>query len=291
MKIVFIASLVHSGSTALDLAFGTHPRLVGVGEIAGLLDPVHRHLDRRGEIVCSCGDPLDRCPFWGPYTASIDDEPEVPIGIRYRMLAKAFGAHFGGDRLLVDSSKAKRGIDAWQGVPGTEVRAIHLVRDVRGWALSMDRLDRRLGRDRFAALVRQDGLRAIPARWRRTTIGRFREWHARNLEIERALTERDVPALRVGYEELCLEPERTLGAVAEFLDVEPFPNPGSLADSSSHVALGNRMHGQKEKRDRLAYDARWMRRRWSLAELACGSALRYNARHAYGNLRDGRFGR
>lgn len=39
MKVVFIAGVARSGSTALDLLLGTHPKLMGVGELYLTLGP------------------------------------------------------------------------------------------------------------------------------------------------------------------------------------------------------------------------------------------------------------
>ncbi|HEV2125986.1 MAG TPA: hypothetical protein VGW38_24790 [Chloroflexota bacterium] len=61
-RLVLVAGLTHSGSTVLDLLLGSHPRLVGMGEVMPLLRPGNPMLDEP-DRVCSCGEPLESCPF------------------------------------------------------------------------------------------------------------------------------------------------------------------------------------------------------------------------------------
>jgi hypothetical protein len=57
-KLVYLLAASHSGSTLLALLLGTHPRLVTAGELK--LTSLG-NLDR---YRCSCGEPLQACPFW-----------------------------------------------------------------------------------------------------------------------------------------------------------------------------------------------------------------------------------
>jgi hypothetical protein len=50
-KLVFIASLSHSGSTILDLILGGHSRFVGLGEIVRVLRPGPTGLEKNSETV------------------------------------------------------------------------------------------------------------------------------------------------------------------------------------------------------------------------------------------------
>lgn len=64
-KLVFIASLSHSGSTILDLILGGHSRFVGLGEIVRVLRPGPTGLEKTRKLLCSCNKEMDQCVFWG----------------------------------------------------------------------------------------------------------------------------------------------------------------------------------------------------------------------------------
>ena len=65
-KLLLIRGLGHSGTTILDLALGAHPRMVGLGEAARILErpsiserdrgPARLRGDLRFERRCTCGE-------------------------------------------------------------------------------------------------------------------------------------------------------------------------------------------------------------------------------------------
>jgi hypothetical protein len=58
-KVVYVAGYSRSGSTLLDIALGSHPQIVGVGEVTFLLED-WAHPRRQ----CTCGSGYAECPFW-----------------------------------------------------------------------------------------------------------------------------------------------------------------------------------------------------------------------------------
>src|SRR5262245_43457673 len=64
MKIIFIASLSHSGSTLLDLMLNAHPQVASAGELKQLSRCAR--FERRGRRHrCTCGaKSLWDCTFW-----------------------------------------------------------------------------------------------------------------------------------------------------------------------------------------------------------------------------------
>ena len=70
-QVVFIASRAHSGSTLLNLLLSGHPRLVALGEVFNLFDFEAGHINRQDKILCSCGETMSRCKFWGPLTEQL----------------------------------------------------------------------------------------------------------------------------------------------------------------------------------------------------------------------------
>ena len=63
-KVIYIASLSHSGSTLLNLMLGASKGTVALGEVS----LTWRSLGSGGKYpgVCSCGAPVPDCQLWGP---------------------------------------------------------------------------------------------------------------------------------------------------------------------------------------------------------------------------------
>src|SRR6185295_954940 len=65
VKVVFIASLSHSGSTLLDLMLNAHPGVASVGELKQLGRFARMEKANR-RLRCTCGAAtLLTCEFWG----------------------------------------------------------------------------------------------------------------------------------------------------------------------------------------------------------------------------------
>ena len=73
MRIIFIASLSHSGSTLLDLLLNAHPQVASVGELKQL-SRFAGFQKRRVWHGCTCGAAtLWDCPFWSRVSASAEE--------------------------------------------------------------------------------------------------------------------------------------------------------------------------------------------------------------------------
>ena len=69
VKVVFIASLSHSGSTLLDLMLNAHPDVASVGELKQLGRFARLEKPNR-RLRCTCGaDSLLTCEFWTKVSA------------------------------------------------------------------------------------------------------------------------------------------------------------------------------------------------------------------------------
>ena len=86
----------------------------------------------------------------------------------------------------------------------------------------------------------------------------LRWWYV-NRKFDRVLQQCGRPVFRLGYEELALQPERSLQLVCEWLGL-PFSEqmlaPG--AHSTSHLLSGNRMRFDRDRSRSIRYDAAWM---------------------------------
>jgi hypothetical protein len=152
VKVVFIASLSHSGSTLLDLMLNAHPEVASVGELKQLgrfarLEKANRRLR------CTCGaESLLTCDFWTRVSALT----EAAIG---RMIGELNvedyddGESFDHDNValfqaisaaaekscIVDSSKQVTRLARLIGNPALDVFPIFLLRDPKGQICSSKR--------------------------------------------------------------------------------------------------------------------------------------------------------
>jgi len=243
LPLVYIQSASHSGSTMLAIQLARHPEVATVGELAGT-----PYRSRPG-YQCSCGAELERCGFWRAVSAAmarrgysysaataqtdIRNAPNPVVrrllqprhrgplleALRDAALALAPGARAYVERhqqlkaalvesirectgkpVLVDSSKSGVQLKYHLSNPRLDVKLIWLVRDGRGVARS---------------IVRNQGasLEQGAYEWRRRNEEAY--WIAQALDASRWI--------RVRYEELCTEPERTLERLWRFIGVVPQP--------------------------------------------------------------------
>ena len=238
MKILYVASVPHSGSTILANALGELDGFFSAGELMFL-----PHVVRAGRM-CGCGLAFDRCPVWSQV---LDAPPPLPddrwllarnlpfivLGHppgggeaheRYRRALRDLYARIAeatGCRVLVDSSKAPSYAHALASIDEVDLYVIHVVRDPRATAFSWRRFGKRLDTSPFYfGLVWSYWNATIPLVARRP--GRYR---------------------LVRYEEFVARPEETLRSLAAFVgepvDALPFTEDGRLRLGVNHTAAGN----------------------------------------------------
>ena len=286
-NVVFIASLMRSGSTLLDLMLGGHPRFIGLGEVFLLIKENNSRLERTAEEYCSCGSRIDDCHFWGPVCVRLREDQAASVPDRYKMVFDEFRRFFGEDKIPVDSSKSVQALQSLTKVPKIELQALFLIRDVRSWTTSVRDARRRANNFHVSELVQKYGWRALRPFLTRTGFYCFQSWHHSNRKLQRVLNDNSIPTFQLGYEELSLYPQIAVQGICEFLRVEPDDLMYSLSDSGSHSILGNRMRLQNEKRGRIAYDNRWFcRNDWLFPAVLFRNLMRYNSQQVYQNTRD-----
>ncbi len=74
IKIFYILSSGHSGSTLTDLILGSHSDIESGGEINRLDDYISNRPPGRGEIerVCTCKKNIKDCAYWKAVLSKID---------------------------------------------------------------------------------------------------------------------------------------------------------------------------------------------------------------------------
>ena len=252
-KLLLIRGLGHSGTTILDLALGAHPQMVGLGEAARILarpapsdahrGPAQLRGDLRFERRCTCGEVAADCPVWGPVLAWLPEHDDCSLAVKMkRLIAALERAH------VLESSSTSWVIDSYQGdlsLPfeqesDLEIRVIHLTRDLRSWIHSRARSGRERGR-------------WLPG------LKPMLRWCWMNARHERLLQRCPHPVLRLGYEQLALDPEASLRRICTWLGLEmseQMLQPGSF--STSHLLSGNRMRFDAKRSAAIRYDASWM---------------------------------
>jgi hypothetical protein len=246
--LLLIRGLGHSGSTVLDLALGSHPAVIGLGEAVRLLHRPAPGEERRGPAQlrgelrhgrrCTCGEVAHSCPVWGPLLEWLPAHDDLPLEAKVLHLVEQVKGlpDAAGIEWLVDSYQDDLVLPRWR-PDGLEIRLLFLVRDARSWVHSRSR-------DAIGPL----------ASWR--TLAR---WWRVNRRIEAELQGAAKPLFVLGYEELALAPEAALARLCAWLDL-PFAaamlTPGEA--SRSHVLSGNRMRFDPERRARIRYDGAWL---------------------------------
>lgn len=75
MKLIYIISLGHSGSTLLDSILGTHPDIISSGELFYLNWQIARTINNKSTVenqdICSCLKDFRDCNFWSKVIKSI----------------------------------------------------------------------------------------------------------------------------------------------------------------------------------------------------------------------------
>ncbi len=286
VKVVAIAGWDRSGSTILAEVLGSAEGVISVGEV--------NNLWQRGVLdnhLCGCGEPFARCAMWSEVMrrAFPGEAPEdvagraieamadlgnlglarttLPVvGQRTQIEDDAYAgmlvrlydaiADVTGVDVIVDSAKIPWHVAVTAGLPGVDTRIVHLVRDPRGVAYSL-----------------QKKVRYDPDAGRATYMDRHGPWFAslawayRTRLIDQVWKD-DARLTVVRYEDIMAEPQtavaNVMAAVGEGHRSVPFTADGAVRLSPGHSVSGNPSRFNKADVP-LVVDDTWRR------ELAPGS--------------------
>jgi hypothetical protein len=241
VKVVFIASLSHSGSTLLDLMLNAHPDVASVGELKQLGRFARQEKAHR-KLQCTCGaSSLWSCDFWrrvSDHTQSAVgrtigelnvedyedraqfDEDNVAL---FEAIATVSGKHY-----VVDSSKQVTRLALLLENPALDVYPIFLIRDPKGQICSSQKT--------ASSLLRLIG-----------------NYVRTNREIYDLVKHR--PHSVVRYEELVRSPEQVLGALMRELGLSFYPRQLEWASQVRHNVGGNGM--RRSNSSELKLDEKW----------------------------------
>jgi hypothetical protein len=241
LKIVFIASLSHSGSTLLDVMLNAHPEMVSVGELKQL--GRFAHLDKtKKRLQCTCGAAsILECAFWSEVSTlteakvgrtikhlNVEDYDEVESFDRDNAALFQAIATVSGKRYVVDSSKHAGRLSLLIKNPALDVFPIFLLRDPKGQICSSRRSS--------ASLVKLIG-----------------NYVRTNREIHELVKDR--PHSVVRYEELVRSPERVLGSLMSQLGLSFDRQQLEWASQVRHNVGGNAM--RRSHSSELKLDETW----------------------------------
>lgn len=278
-KIVYIVGLGHSGSTMLDLTLGQHSKMIGLGEIATVLNLGLESIRERA-IPCACGSSLDNCSFWSNVAKALAKDENHSFQTQYQAVINTAQSIFGNDCIIVDSSKGLGSLKKIIKMPDMDVKVLHLIRDVRPFTISyLDRLQRRkskVGRHKNSGKFPKSLLQQFASYY-------FLEWYRQNRKIQQYLSSLDVPVFQFGYEELCLYPQKMLDKICNFLSVEVEATLLNWDKPQSHIIRGNMMRMNAEKWG-IHYDNRWFyRKNWLMPSVFFPHIMKYNNAEVYKN--------
>jgi hypothetical protein len=263
-RVLYIAGSGRSGSTLVTNLLGQLDGVLAAGEL--------RYLWQRGAVEnrpCGCGQPFGDCPMWATVMKEVDADPAgIAAGLRQRLRMRRLPALLWrrrvrshpddaalaalyeavGGKLVVDSSKLPPYGALVAGLPGVDLRVLHLVRDPRATAFSWRRR-RGLDGEGDAQLMSRPPVAKAALLWL--------VWNASTVLLWR----RSGRYLRVRYEDLVADPAATVRRIAVFAGVSgdlPFTGPGTVRLAPTHSVAGNPSR-HRSGEVRVAPDTEWVR--------------------------------
>ncbi len=267
IRVLSIVGAGRSGSTLLDTVLGSHPEVVGVGELVNL----HR-LGWLGGDFCACGRFASDCPFWSrvrqewqrriPF-ANVADYLRLQdrfervhlFGLSrwmrffkerrwpsraYRDYLRQTEALFraiavvSGRAIIVDSSKTPLRAALLAQISGLDVRFLHLIRDARAVAWSRRRT--------FKADLRAGITREFRPKPTWVSVG---YWVWVNLLSLCVCHGNSTKSLQVRYEDFVSNPAATLERIGTWSGLEYSSTTQALLDGEplhpEHTIAGNRL--------------------------------------------------
>ncbi len=266
-----------SGSTLLNLMLDNHPDIIGTGELS-----FFAHGWLKGDY-CSCTQPLPTCSFWSRVQNEWLRRTDLPSMNIYLQLQQQFERNrrlpsvffnsmipsaafqqyqiytaqlyavirdLSGACIIADSSKNPIRALSLATIPEIDIRLVFLVRDVRGYVWSNQKV---FNKNQEAGLGRT--VMPIPV-WRSTT-----RWGLTNLMSER-VGKKANKCLLVRYEDMLDDMEQVFSDIGKLIDLDLSSIAASIVAGKTfygrHVQAGNRLRMQKDIK--LRREERWQDR-------------------------------
>lgn len=233
--ILYVLGAGNSGSTLLSMAMGAHPEITSIGELVAI--------DRwyADGNLCSCGSRLDHCDRWGPVIGDKRTNNPFPV------------APLENNPWLAKSSKKFKKERNLGDVLQRNWEIYSYISQVTGSRYIVDSSENPL---HFYYLRRSGLFRIIPIFLFRRGEGYVNSaanrgispytatvrWIKSNLKSEFVLRECDLhkKAVRVTYERLVAEPEKTLASLSEAIGLKYDSEMLDFPSKPHHNIAGNR---------------------------------------------------
>jgi len=273
-KVCYVLSPSYSGTTLFSFLLNTHPRIATIGELKAKMGD-----DSVVPDHCSCGETMQRCAFWQRVAAELRSHGEVldlaDLGTHFEspshLLAhRLLRARVRGTaiekvrRFLLEGLKGPR--RELMRVLERNRRVIAAILHVQGGEIFVDSskdpvrllLQRsELWDVKVVQLVR-DGRATANShiKWKGVSMKKAAlAWRRPHEQLRQIRDEaRDVPRLRVHYEELATRPTEVLNSVFAFLGVEEQAADLDFRGVDNHI-LGNPM--RLKKSSDIVLDKTW----------------------------------
>ncbi len=209
IRVIYISSCSHSGSTLLDMLLGERSAIVSVGEVANLSYYAQCRVKEKKSpgrfgYACTCGaESIHSCDFWQAVEdrlkkdvsrvlvdLDINSQDQSRFDIDNYALFSAVKA-VSQASVIVDSSKSADRLRRLLKVDGLDVYPVHLVRDPRGQVCSIRKK-------------------------RGTIVTRSLRYNRVNYAISRILSRR-IPHYQLSYEYLCSNSEEAIARIMHFV--------------------------------------------------------------------------
>ncbi len=275
-KLFYIACSSYSGSTLLSFLLNTHEEICTVGHMVGWPEGNDEN------FLCSCGEPLKSCPFFGAIRDAFRDA-RLPFdysdfGTKYELVRNdRLNRYLNAGLPLIHSNRAESLRDAvvsrMPGFAGTLARFdranLTFVNTALAHSGARVFVDNSHSPHRVRHLSRIPELDIAAAHLVRDLRGvvlsdinrrgwdaefSTRMWLREQSDVARVLGGRD-KAITIYYEQLCEATDETLATLHRLVGLEPQPFPGDFKATDHHI-LGNAMRLRDSK---ISADRRWER--------------------------------
>jgi Sulfotransferase domain len=278
IDVLYLAGVSFCGSTLLSFILNAHPKIFSIGEM-GPYAPFEND-----EYQCSCGAKLMDCSFFLAVKNLMENKYNVPfdtahwdlrhehnlgrfinlmtrgwVDNRFLALFSSFlkpifsnynkvmetYAHrnevfmraaldITGKQVFFDATKSFRRIQLFRNKPHLNFKVLHLVRDPRGYV--------------YSAIDHRNTLPQISAK----------QWVMENNFIDANLRGLDSHQwMRLKYETLCLEPEKTINNLADFAGVNSLSALTKHFGEKEHHIIGNSMRLRPDALKSIKLNEKW----------------------------------
>ena len=242
IKVVYISSLGHSGSTLLDVMLNQHSDIQSVGEIIFLDKWINNN------HKCTCSNAIKDCQFWNKILKKDFSRPGKINNTNYMFNSFHLFENIKnvtGKKIIIDSSKSNDRLRLLLNDKRFDIKVIHLIRNGLGVVNSLKKSHEKL---------------AINTEQKTISAGAIKgtlRWVRRNIALSKLMKINNIDNyLKIHYEELCKDPEKELNRICNYIEVDFQTNMTKIKLDNCHNIGGGRWRYSK-KSMKIQLDEKW----------------------------------